>query len=149
VRARRAPELEDDAEEALEEPHGAAEAEEQTPRDVAREPARLVAVLAHPRRAPDDPAKQAVAQARVNARRVARRERRQEVGRRAERVVLVAVLDVDEAFAVEEPGTELDACGEVVRRPLRRAREHLAEVALHAVPVELDVVIAVDERERM
>ena len=85
-----------------------------------------------------------------------RRERRHHVLGRAQRVVLVPVLDVGDAAHVVKPGRELDARCEVRAScsslrpglPLRRdVDEEIAELVLHRVPVELDVVVAVDDRQ--
>src|SRR5690606_9214620 len=89
VRLRGVPEREDGGPELLEEVRRPARAEEQPPRDVAREAAILVPVLLHPGGAPHDVTEERVAQGREDAPRIARRERREHEGRRAERIVLV------------------------------------------------------------
>ena len=60
----------------------------------------------------------------------------------------MAVLDVGHAVAVEEPRVELDPRLKV-RVAIDVAAQDLAEVGLDVVPVQLDVVVAMDERERM
>ena len=80
----------------------------------------LVAVLAHAVRRADDVAEEHVAEAARDAARIERRERRHDVLGRAERIVLVAVLDVGDAVAPEEPRVELDAGREGARRRARR-----------------------------
>ena len=120
---------------------------------VVDEPHAVVPVLGHAARGPHDEAQEHVGEAPRDAPRIERRERRHDVLGRAERVVLVAVLDVRDAADVEEPGRELDARGHVAgaaRRPRRAApTSERAEVVLHGVPVELDVVVAVHDRERV
>ena len=63
---------------------------------------------------------------------------------RAEAVVLVAVLDPDHTLLVVEPIGELDR---LRRRAV--ADEDLAELELHELPVEVDVVVAAYDHERI
>ena len=75
----------------------------------------LVPVLGDAARRTHDPAQEDVGEAPRDAPRIRRRERRHDVLGRAERVVLVPVLDVGDAAHVVEPGRELDARREVLR----------------------------------
>jgi hypothetical protein len=65
----------------------------------------------------------------------------------------MAVLDVGDAVSIEEPLPELDAREEGLAIDVAARRDVLeqqrAEIGLHAVPMELDVVVAVDERQRV
>src|SRR5687768_13924642 len=76
----------DGVEKATEEACGAARPERESPREIACEPASLVAVLLHPRRAAHDVAEERIAQRLEHAARVERRERSKDVRRRAKRV---------------------------------------------------------------
>ena len=62
-----------------------------------------------PARRAHDVTEEHVGEAARDAPRIERRERRHDVLGRAERVVLVPVLDVRDAVGLEEPGVELDA----------------------------------------
>lgn len=130
-----------------------AHAETYTEADVARDAHVLVPVLLHPLRTAHDEAHEHVAARERDAPRVERRERHHGMGGRAERVVLVTVLHVDDAVPVVEERGELDPGverGAVGRRRMRQGlEEEPAELLLHAVPVELDVVVAADDRDRM
>ena len=64
------------------------------------------------------------------------------------------VLDIRDAVSIEKPRTELDPLlkrGRVEPRPRHQGmvEQNRAEIVLHAVPVELDVVITMHERERV
>jgi hypothetical protein len=114
----------------------------------------LVSVLSHPAGRPDHEAQEDVGEAPRDATRVDRGDRGHHVLGRAERVILVAVLDVGNAVSIEEPRAELDPLlerGSVEPRflPLCVPLQNGAEVLLHTVPVQLDVVVAVDEGECM
>ena len=108
-----------------------------------------------PDRRTHDVAKEHFAKAARDAARIERRERRHHVVGRAKRIVLVAVLDVRDAVPIEEPRIEIDPREELrvvdlrAARGATRAQENFSKIALHVVPVKLDVVIAVDERERV
>src|SRR5687767_8281200 len=79
------------------------------------------------------------------------------MGRRAEWVVLMPVLDVDDAIAIEEERAELDLSGVHPRAldarfrfAISSAAEHeIAEVRAHAFPVKLEIVIAMQDGDRM
>ena len=150
VRALRPREVEHGDEEARPEADHALDAERERPRHVAAEPAVLVPVLLQAGRSAHDGTEQLLAVPALDASGIARRDRREDEGRRAERIVLVTVLDVDDALAVEEPRLELDVLADARARLLGgRARDELAKVFLQRVPVELDVVVAVQHRERV
>ena len=72
-----------------------------------------------------------------------------------ERIVLVTVFDVRDSVAVEKPWVELNARKEVITRKVRRLRranirkERRAKIVFHCIPMKFDVVIAMNERERV
>ncbi len=102
-------------------------------------------VLAKPRRGTHDEAHQHVAEARREATGIERRQRRHHVVGRAERVVLVTVLDVRNSLYPKEPGRELDAGQELARIQKRLltngSEQQRFHIALHPVPVELPIVV--------
>ena len=109
------------AHEAREQAHEAAEAHAHAHHHVVdARPRRSCPYSGTPLRRAHDPAQEHVGEAPRDAPRIARRERRHHVLGRAERVVLVAVLDVGDAGRVVEPGRELDARHEVAREGLVR-----------------------------
>src|SRR4051812_1811584 len=79
----------------------ARDAELEAEREVVAEADVLVAVLLHSARRADDEAKERVAEPSCDLSWIERRERRHDVVGRAERVVLVPVLDVRDAVAIE------------------------------------------------
>jgi hypothetical protein len=111
----------------------------------------IVPILVHPTRRPNDEAQEHVRNAARDPAWVLRGERCQNVLARAKSVVLVPVLDVREPRNVEEPRVKRDSCAElvaidrVVVSGTRPRKEHRAQVVLHGVPVQLEIVIAVDE----
>ena len=122
--------------------------------EVVRDAVLIMPVLVHAAGRPNDEAQKHVRHAARDAAWI-RRERRHDVLARAEGVVLVPVLDVREACNVEKPRVERDSPVErrafdcIGPRGTRPREEQRAEVVLHGVPVELDIVVAVDERERV
>ena len=138
--------------EACPEPDEPAEPEPQGEGDVVEHPGLLVAVLPHAERRSHDVAQEHLGESARDPARIQRGDGRHDVLGGAERVVLVAVLDVGDPFAVKEPRAEVDAlleAGAIEVRALRAgmALEDRAQVVLHSVPVELDVVVAVDDGE--
>src|SRR5690606_9945050 len=118
----------------------------------------LVTVLGQPGGLTHHEAQQDLAEAARDTAWIERRERRQEMLGRTERVVLVTVLDVRDTVAIEEPGAVLDSRGDLARTERatgslgvapsasdERARQLLANV----VPVELEIVVAVNDRQRV
>ena len=103
--------------EELEHRHGETDAKVDQPtgaepsgeRNVVKHARMLMPMLFHAPRRSNDEAQEDVAEAARDASWVERRDGGHDVLGRAKWVVLVAVLDVGDAVAIEEPGTELDS----------------------------------------
>ena len=116
---------------------------------------RLVPVLAHAARRPDDVTKEHVRHAPRDAAGVLGRERGHHVVARAESVVLVPVLDVRDGGHVKKPRVEPDSRAERLGVPrvspavpcVGASEQRRPELILHGVPVKLEVVIAVHDVE--